>query len=108
MATPELRGHFSALRLLLCHFQFNALTYQHCWILYAGADQNGPKYKVELQCCSEMAPPKLRGRFNQLYQLVLTFFILVAQVINLIINVTGAIRWVFALKSLFRTGLQCF
>ena len=40
-----------------------------------------------------MAPPHLRGRFNQLYQLVLTFFILVAQVINLIINVTGAVRW---------------
>lgn len=43
--------------------------------------------------CSEMAPPHLRGRFNQLYQLVLTFFILVAQVINLIINVTDAVRW---------------
>ena len=43
--------------------------------------------------CSEMAPPHLRGRFNQLYQLVLTFFILVAQIINLIINVTGAVRW---------------
>ncbi|DBA80098.1 hypothetical protein WJX79_008133 [Trebouxia sp. C0005] len=42
---------------------------------------------------SEMAPPHLRGRFNQLYQLVLTFFILVAQVINLIINVTDAVRW---------------
>ena len=44
-------------------------------------------------CCSEMAPPHLRGRFNQLYQLVLTLFILVAQVINLIINLTGAVRW---------------
>lgn len=43
--------------------------------------------------CSEMAPPHLRGRFNQLYQLVLTFFILVAQVINFIINITGAVRW---------------
>ena len=42
---------------------------------------------------SEMAPPHLRGRSNQLYQLVLTFFILVAQVINLIINVTKAVRW---------------
>lgn len=40
-----------------------------------------------------MAPPHLRGRYNQLYQLVLTFFILVAQVINLIINVTKAVRW---------------
>lgn len=44
-------------------------------------------------CCSEMAPPHLRGRFNQLYQIVLTLFILVAQVINLIINLTGAVRW---------------
>lgn len=40
-----------------------------------------------------MAPPHLRGRFNQLYQIVLTFFILVAQVINLIINLTDAVRW---------------
>ena len=40
-----------------------------------------------------MAPPHLRGRYNQLYQIVLTFFILVAQVINLIINLTGAVRW---------------
>ena len=44
-------------------------------------------------CCSEMAPPHLRGRFNQLYQIVLTFFILVAQVINLIINLTDAVSW---------------
>lgn len=43
-----------------------------------------------------MAPPKLRGRFNQLYQLVLTFFILVAQVINLIINVTQAVRYMLS------------
>lgn len=44
-------------------------------------------------CCSEMAPPHLRGRFNQLYQIILTLFILVAQVINLIINLTDAVRW---------------
>jgi MFS family permease len=44
-------------------------------------------------CCSEMAPPHLRGRFNQLYQIILTLFILVAQVLNLIINLTGAVRW---------------
>ena len=43
--------------------------------------------------CSEMAPPHLRGRFNQLYQIILTLFILVAQVINLIINLTNAVRW---------------
>lgn len=43
--------------------------------------------------CSEMAPPHLRGRFNQLYQIVLTLFILVAQVINLIINLTNAVPW---------------
>ncbi|DBB00261.1 TPA: Transcription factor stp1 [Trebouxia sp. C0004] len=42
---------------------------------------------------SEMAPPHLRGRFNQLYQIILTLFILVAQVINLIINLTNAVRW---------------
>ena len=40
-----------------------------------------------------MAPPHLRGRFNQLYQIILTLFILVAQVLNLIINLTGAVRW---------------
>ena len=43
--------------------------------------------------CSEMAPPHLRGRFNQLYQIILTLFILVAQVLNLIINLTNAVRW---------------
>ena len=46
-----------------------------------------------LKCCSEIAPPHLIGRFNQLYQVILTLFILVAQVINLIINVSGAVRW---------------
>lgn len=40
-----------------------------------------------------MAPPHLRGRFGQLYQIILTLFILVAQVINLIINLTNAVRW---------------
>lgn len=48
---------------------------------------------LRLVYCSEMAPPHLRGRFNQLYQIVLTFFILVAQVINLIINLTNAVSW---------------
>ena len=43
--------------------------------------------------CSEMAPPHLRGRFTQLYQIILTLFILVAQVLNLIINLTNAVRW---------------
>ncbi|KAK9793222.1 hypothetical protein WJX73_005399 [Symbiochloris irregularis] len=42
---------------------------------------------------SEMAPPRFRGRLNQLYQIVLTGFILVAYVINLIINVAHATRW---------------
>lgn len=46
-----------------------------------------------LPLCSEMAPPAHRGRLNQLYQLVLTFFILVAYVINLIVHVVGAERW---------------
>ena len=49
--------------------------------------------QVGLAFCSEMAPPQHRGRFNQLFQLVLTFFILVAQTINLIVEVTGASRW---------------
>lgn len=40
-----------------------------------------------------MAPPRYRGRLNQLYQIVLTGFILVAYVINLIMNVTHATRW---------------
>ena len=43
--------------------------------------------------CSEMAPPRYRGRLNQLYQIVLTGFILVAYIINLILNVTKATRW---------------
>ena len=30
--------------------------------------------------CSEMAPPQLRGRLNQLFQIVLTFAIFAAQV----------------------------
>ncbi|KAK9839129.1 hypothetical protein WJX74_010039 [Apatococcus lobatus] len=48
---------------------------------------------------SEMAPPQFRGTFNQLFQLTLTFFILVAQVINLIMHVTGAeSSWGFRLS----------
>ena len=35
---------------------------------------------------SEVAPPQHRGRLNQLYQLVLTAFIFVAQLINLIVH----------------------
>ena len=35
---------------------------------------------------SEMAPPQHRGRLNQLYQLVLTAFIFIAQLINLIVH----------------------
>ncbi|KAK9802742.1 hypothetical protein WJX73_006127 [Symbiochloris irregularis] len=42
---------------------------------------------------SEMAPPAYRGRLNQLFQLVLTFFIWVAQLINLIIFAVKATRW---------------
>ena len=30
--------------------------------------------------CSEMAPPQLRGRLNQLFQIILTFAIFAAQV----------------------------
>ena len=37
-----------------------------------------------------MAPPQHRGSLNQLYQLVLTFFIFVAQLINFIVS--GAAR----------------
>ena len=69
----------------------SALKYA-CLLVFAVVwCDSAPKY-AQL-CCSEMAPPHLRGRFNQLYQLVLTLFILVAQVINLIINLTGAVRW---------------
>ena len=35
---------------------------------------------------SEMAPPQHRGSLNQLYQLTLTFFIFVAQLINFIVS----------------------
>ena len=34
--------------------------------------------------CSEMAPPQLRGRLNQLFQIVLTFAIFAAQVQSLL------------------------
>lgn len=57
------------------------------------ASGNTTSTSKQTVCCSEMAPPHLRGRFNQLYQIVLTFFILVAQVINLIINLTDAVSW---------------
>ena len=40
---------------------------------------------------SEVAPPQHRGRLNQLYQLVLTAFIFVAQLINLIVH--GVQTW---------------
>ena len=63
----------------------NPLIVHHLQISFASVSV--PAYN------SEMAPPHLRGRMNQLYQIVLTFFILVAQTINLIINVTHAVRW---------------
>lgn len=45
------------------------------------------------------AAPQFRGTFNQLFQLTLTFFILVAQVINLIMHVTKAENsWGFRLS----------
>ncbi|KAK9865397.1 hypothetical protein WJX84_000121 [Apatococcus fuscideae] len=48
---------------------------------------------------SEMSPPQFRGTFNQLFQLFLTLFILIAQVINLIMHVTGAENsWGFRLS----------
>ena len=42
---------------------------------------------------AEMAPPKFRGRLNILFQLTLTFFIWIAQLINLIVFATKATRW---------------
>ncbi|DBA96840.1 TPA: species-specific tRNA processing [Trebouxia sp. C0006] len=63
------------------------LTRPVVWIQIFFASVSVPIYN------SEMAPPHLRGRFNQFYQIILTLFILVAQVINLIINLTNAVRW---------------
>ena len=46
-----------------------------------------------------LAAPQFRGTFNQLFQLFLTLFILIAQVINLIMHVTGAENsWGFRLS----------